>query len=65
MKQHSSVHQSILFLARFARHPQMTAAVGFPTLRLVRVRVGGLELDGLERGGVREVIEDDIMKGIT
>lgn len=29
---------------------RMTAAVGHPTLRLVRVRIGGLELDGLEPG---------------
>ena len=26
----------------------MTAAVGFPTLRLIRVRIGGLTLDHLE-----------------
>jgi 16S rRNA U516 pseudouridylate synthase RsuA-like enzyme len=29
--------------------------VGFPTLRLVRVRIGAHTLDGLLPGGVREV----------
>lgn len=33
---------------------KMTAAVGFPTLRLVRVRIGNINLDGLSAG---EVIE--------
>ncbi|MCY1412438.1 Ribosomal large subunit pseudouridine synthase E [compost metagenome] len=34
---------------------RMTAAVGLPTLRLVRVRIGGWSLDGLEQGQWREV----------
>ena len=34
---------------------KMTAAVGFPTLRLLRVRIGSIRLDGLEAGAVREV----------
>jgi 23S rRNA pseudouridine2457 synthase len=33
----------------------MTAAVGFPTLRLVRVRVGNIELGDLGPGEVVEV----------
>jgi 23S rRNA pseudouridine2457 synthase len=33
----------------------MTAAVGFPTLRLVRVRIGAVQLDNLQAGEVREV----------
>lgn len=33
---------------------RMTAAVGYPTLRLVRVRVGGWRLDGLAPGESRE-----------
>ena len=33
---------------------RMTAAVGFPTLRLVRVAVGPYRLDGLEPGAWRE-----------
>ena len=34
---------------------RMTAAVGLPTLRLVRVRLGDWALDGLEQGCWREV----------
>ncbi len=34
---------------------RMTAAVGLPTLRLLRVRIGGFELDRLERGTWRRL----------
>lgn len=34
---------------------RMTAAVGLPTLRLVRVRIGDWALDGMEQGCWREV----------
>ncbi len=34
---------------------RMTAAVGFPTLRLIRVRIGGYTLDGLAPGETRIV----------
>ncbi|RDV15580.1 pseudouridine synthase [Pontibacter diazotrophicus] len=34
---------------------KMTAAVGFPTLRLVRVRIGAILLNGLPTGAVKEV----------
>ena len=34
---------------------KMTAAVGFPTLRLIRVRVGAIKLAGLLPGEVKEV----------
>jgi 23S rRNA pseudouridine2457 synthase len=34
---------------------RMTAAVGFPTLRLIRVRVGPYALDGLAPGELRRV----------
>lgn len=34
---------------------RMTAAVGFPTLRLVRVAIGSLLLDGLPQGAWREL----------
>jgi 23S rRNA pseudouridine2457 synthase len=33
----------------------MTAAVGFPTLRLIRVRVGHITLDKMAAGEVIEV----------
>ncbi|GAC1587164.1 MAG: pseudouridine synthase [Hymenobacter sp.] len=36
---------------------KMTAAVGFPTLRLVRVRVGNIQLIGLGAGAVLEVAD--------
>ena len=41
---------------------RMTAAVGFPTLRLVRVRIGGVELDGAlcDSGSVREIKEEEV-----
>ena len=35
---------------------RMTAAVGFPTLRLVRVRIGGWALDGLAPGETRRLL---------
>ena len=38
---------------RQVRH--MTAAVGFPTLRLIRVQIGDLKLDGLQPGEWREI----------
>lgn len=34
---------------------RMTAAIGFPTLRLLRVRIGRLSLDGLEPGSWKEL----------
>nr|WP_238936083.1 pseudouridine synthase [Pseudomonas weihenstephanensis] len=34
---------------------RMTAAVGLPTLRLVRVRIGDWSIEGLEQGHYREV----------
>ena len=33
----------------------MTAVVGFPTLRLIRVRIGAILLKGLDLGKVKEV----------
>ena len=40
---------------KFRQVRKMTAAVGLPTLRLVRVRIGGQTLAGLLPGAVREV----------
>lgn len=40
---------------KFRQVKKMTAAVGFPTLRLVRVRIGAEHLEGLDAGEVREV----------
>ena len=40
---------------KFRQVRKMTSAVGFPTLRLVRVRVGNIHLNDLKSGEVREV----------
>lgn len=40
---------------KFRQVRKMTAAVGFPTLRLVRVRIGNVFLEGLNVGEVQEV----------
>lgn len=45
---------------KFRQVRKMTAAVGFPTLRLVRVRVGNVHLGSLQPGGVMEVSGFDI-----
>jgi 23S rRNA pseudouridine2457 synthase len=37
---------------------RMTAAVGHPTLRLIRVRIGGFQLGGLSAGSWRELDAD-------
>lgn len=40
---------------KFRQVRKMTAAVGFPTLRLVRIRVGNIELNSMKSGDVIEV----------
>jgi 23S rRNA pseudouridine2457 synthase len=40
---------------KFRQVRKMTAAVGFPTLRLVRVRIGDVHLNDLQAGEVIEV----------
>jgi len=42
---------------KFRQVRKMTAAVGFPTLRLVRVRVGNFFLNDLKAGEVKEVTD--------
>ncbi|NUN69047.1 MAG: pseudouridine synthase [Bacteroidetes bacterium] len=39
---------------------KMTAAVGHPTLRLVRVRIGALGIDGLTPGSSREIQRSEL-----
>lgn len=41
---------------KFRQVRKMTAAVGFPTLRLVRVRIGNVYLKDLQAGEVKEVL---------
>ncbi len=45
---------------KFRQVRKMTAAVGFPTLRLVRVRVGTITLDSLNSGEVKTVTQTQI-----
>ena len=40
---------------KFRQVRKMTAAVGYPTLRLVRVRIGGIFLDEMKAGNVVEL----------
>lgn len=44
---------------KFRQVRKMTSAVGFPTLRLVRVRIGNIELGDLKAGEVREIFKGD------
>lgn len=39
---------------------RMTAAVGFPTLRLIRIAIGNLRLDGLQPGESRELRSQEV-----
>ena len=45
---------------KFRQVRKMTSAVGFPTLRLVRVRVGNLLLNNLQAGEVLEVMNFEL-----
>lgn len=45
---------------KFRQVRKMTAAVGFPTLRLVRVRIGNVYLQNLKAGEVREVSDFEL-----
>ncbi|PRZ28180.1 pseudouridine synthase [Flavobacterium granuli] len=45
---------------KFRQVRKMTAAVGFPTLRLVRVRIGNVHLNDLQAGEVKEVSDFQI-----
>lgn len=40
---------------KFRQVRKMTAAVGYPTLRLVRVRIGNIQLGDMQPGDVKEV----------
>lgn len=42
---------------KFRQVRKMTAKIGFPTLRLVRVRIGTITLEGLDMGSVEELHE--------
>lgn len=40
---------------------RMTAAVGFPTLRLIRMKIGKLELGEIPAGSFKEISKNDIL----
>lgn len=40
---------------------KMTAAIGFPTLRLIRIQIGKVKLDKLLPGEYREISKDDVI----
>ncbi len=42
---------------------RMTAAAGFPTLRLIRVAIGNLSLNSVNPGEWKEVSKEDILPG--
>lgn len=42
---------------KFRQVRKMTAAIGCPTLRLVRIRVGDIHLDQMQAGDVKEMIK--------
>jgi len=50
----------VLYEGRKRQVRRMTAAVGHPTLRLVRVGIGPLSLEGLEPGQWRELTEGEL-----
>lgn len=45
----------IITEGKYKQVRKMTAAVGFPTLRLIRVRIGKIKLNDLSAGDVKEV----------
>lgn len=45
---------------KFRQVRKMTAAVGFPTLRLVRVRIGNVHLNDLQAGEVKEIMNFEL-----
>ncbi len=45
---------------KFRQVRKMTAVVGYPTLRLVRVRIGKLKINNMKAGGFLEVKEFDV-----
>ena len=46
---------------KFRQVRKMTSAVGFPTLRLVRIRIGNVYLNNLKSGAVIEIADSQIL----
>ncbi|WP_348800522.1 pseudouridine synthase [Flavobacterium adhaerens] len=55
----------IISEGKFRQVRKMTSAVGFPTLRLVRVRIGNIHLNDLKAGEVKEVENFNINSNIN
>ena len=45
---------------KFRQVRKMTSAVGFPTLRLVRTRIGNIHLKNMQTGEVKELINSEL-----
>ncbi|MFY0252985.1 pseudouridine synthase [Chitinophaga sp. 30R24] len=43
---------------------RMTAAVGFPTLRLVRYRIENITIEGMQSGEMKQLSREDIYRGL-
>lgn len=43
---------------------RMTAKVGFPTLRLIRTRIGHLQLHDMQPGNIKELSRNDVYKAL-
>jgi 23S rRNA pseudouridine2457 synthase len=43
---------------------KMTAAVGFPTLRLIRYRIGQLTIDNMQPGNIHQLTQQQIYKAL-
>lgn len=50
---------------KFRQVRKMTSAVGFPTLRLVRIRIGNVYLNNLKSGEVNEIAASQILNLIS
>jgi 23S rRNA pseudouridine2457 synthase len=55
----SSWIQVVITEGKFRQVRKMTAAAGYPTLRLIRMRIGNIKLNGLQPG---EVLPEDLDK---
>ena len=55
----SSWASIIINEGKYKQVRKMTAAVGFPTLRLIRVRIGNILLENMKAGEVEELVNFD------
>ena len=43
---------------------KMFAKIGFPVLRLIRVKIGGIAIDGMQIGDVRELTKIEALQAL-